>query len=202
MLGDELKNIWQNDLKEIQENKFRFAGLCICFVAASVLLLTDDGGGEEIVLNETPAPVAVETAKKVDSGTKIIAVKSSATSNADKNIKVVLGANSNDLLVGDPFKIPPKEKVKPPEIPTAITAPPVAQVPTLPPEKFILRGTAIFGNNKTALIQKIIGGDKKTSEEDLILGIGDRLKGKKIIDIATDSLVLEDGEILYLETQY
>lgn len=199
MFNEKLKNFWQNELKEIQENKFRFAGLCICFLAAAGLLLTDDEGGEEIILNETPAPV--ETTENVDASTKIIAVKSSATSDADKNIKIVIGANSDDLFVGDPFKVPPKEKVKPAEIPTAIIAPPVAQLPTLPTEKFILRGTAIIGNNKTALIQKIIGGDKKTTDENLILGIGDRLNGKKIIDIATDSVILEDGETLYLETQ-
>lgn len=204
MFNEKFKDFWQNDLKEIQENKFRFAGLCICFLAAAGLLLTDDEGGEEIILNETPAPAEVETAEtaeNVDAGTKIIAVKSSSTSDADKNIKIVLGANSDDLFVRDPFKIPPKEKVKSAEIPTAIIAPPVAQLPTLPTEKFILRGTAIIGNNKTALIQKVIGNDKKSADENLILGIGDRLNGKKIIDIATDSVILEDGETLYLETQ-
>ena len=197
MFNDKFKDFWQNDLKEIQENKFRFAGLCICLVLAIVLFLNDDSGGEEIILTENPAPV--ETTETVDTGAKIIAVQNSAAPNLNENIKVVLGANADDLFVHDPFKVPPKEKVKPVEIPTEIAPPPVAQIPTLPTEKFILRGVAIIGNDKSALVQKISGNNK--NEENLILGIGDIINGKKIVEIATDSVILEGGEILFLDIQ-
>jgi hypothetical protein len=72
MLSDELKNFWQNDLKEIRENKIRFAGLCISFIIAAGLLLTDDSGGEEIILTETPPSEVVETA---DTNKNIVTVK-------------------------------------------------------------------------------------------------------------------------------
>ena len=165
----QLKDFWQKELQEIQENKIRFAGLCICFIVLAGLFLADDGGGEEITLNETPTPEVIET--------------------ADTN---------KNLFISDPFKIPEKEKIEPPpELPPVIIAPPVAQVP-ISNEKFILRGTAIIGNNKTALIQKI-SEDKKSDAENLILGIGDNLNGKKILDIAADSVIFEDGETLHLE---
>ena len=189
------EKFWRDNLKEIQENKIRFAAVLICFVFAVILFLSDDSG-EEIILAENSAPV--EISENVDAGTKIIAVKNSATSNLGENVKVVIGANSEDLFVHDPFKIPPKEKVKTVEIPTETAPPPVAQIPTSN-EKFILRGTAIIGNNKSALVQKISGNDK--NEENLILEIGDTLNGKKIFDISTDSLILEDGETLYIDIQ-
>lgn len=189
------EKFWQDNLKEIQENKIRFAGICICFLVAVILFLNDDNGGEEIILAETPQ---IETAEKIDAGAKIITVQNSTVPNFNENIKVVLGANSEDLFVGDPFKFPPKEKVEPPpELPPVIVAPPVAQI-QISTERFILRGTAIIGNNKTALIQKISANDK--TEENLIFGIGDIINGKKIVEIATDSVILEDGETLYLET--
>ena len=190
------KKFCWDSLKEIQENKIRFAAVFICFVFAIILFFSDDGG-EEIVLTENPAPV--ETAENVDASAKIITVQNSAASTANKNIKVVLGANSDVLFVHNPFRVSPKEKIEsPPEIPPVITPPPVTQIPTSA-EKFILRGVAIIENNKSVLVQKF--SDDKNSEENLILEIGDTLKGKKIFDISTDSLILEDGEILYLETQ-
>ena len=188
------KDFWQKEIKEIQENKFRFAGLCICFVVAAVLFLSEDDGGEEIILSENPAPVE----ENLDADAKIITVQNSAAPVANKNIKVALGANSDELIIYDIFKVPPKEEVETvEEIPPVIVLPPVAQVDNLK-EKFVLRGTAIIGNNKTALIQKI-SEDKKSDAENLILGIGDNLNGKKILDIAADSVIFEDGETLHLE---
>ena len=193
MFDDELKKIWQNDLKEIRENKIRFAGLCISFIIAAGLLLTDDSGGEEIILTETPPSEVVETS---DTNKNIVTIKRAENSNVNENIKIVIGANSDDLFVGDPFKVPMKEKIeKPPELPPVIISPPVAQVKT----KFILRGIAIVGANKSAIVQKIIDNDKKAGEENLILGLGDNINGKKIVDIATDSVILEDGEILNID---
>lgn len=191
----QLKDFWQKELKELQENKIRFAGLCICFILAAGLFLADDSGGEEIILTDTPPPEVVETS---NTNKNIVTVKNSAVSTADKNIKIVLGANSDGLFISDPFKIPEKEKMEPPpELPPVIIAPPVAQVP-ISNEKFILRGTAILGENKSALIQKIFG-DKKSDTENLILNIGDTLNGKRIVEIGVDAVTLEDGETLYID---
>jgi len=192
----QLKDFWQKELKELQENKIRFAGLCICFVVAVGLFWADDSGGEEIILTDTPPPEVVETS---NTNKNIVTVKNSAVSTADKNIKIVLGANSDGLFISDPFKIPEKEKMEPPpELPPVIIAPPVAQVP-ISNEKFILRGTAILGENKSALIQKIFGDKKSADTENLILNIGDTLNGKRIVEIGVDAVILEDGETLYLD---
>ena len=205
-MSDKLKNFWQKDLNELKENPLRFGGLLICFIAAVILFFSDDGGGEHINIAENPAPVEnVETPATVANDTKVIAVKNVKNSSADKNITVVLGANSEILYVHDPFQVPQKEKIETPppaEIPTVdpVIIPPVAQeVPKLS-TKFILRGTAIVGYKKSALIQ-IISNDKKSDAENLILEIGDTLGGKKIIDISQDSLTFDDGEILFIDIQ-
>ena len=194
----QLKDFWQKELQEIQENKIRFAGLCICFIVLAGLFLADDGGGDEITLNETPTPEVIETA---NTNKNIVTVKNSAVPTADKNIKIVRGANSDGLFISDPFKIPEKEKIEPPpELPPVIIAPPVAQVP-ISNEKFILRGTAIIGANKSALVQKIFVDKKNSDAENLILNIGDSLNGKRVIDIGVDCLILDDGETLYIDIQ-
>lgn len=205
-MSDKFKNFWQKDLNELKENPLRFGGLLICFIALVILFFSDDGGGEQINTSKNPAPVeTVEKPATVANDTKIITVKNAKNSNADKNITVVLGANSENAVVHDPFKIPQKEKFDTPppaEIPTVQPAiiPPVAQEPPKLSEKFILRGTAIVGYNKSALIQ-IISNDKNSAAENLILEIGDTLGGKKIIDISQDFLTFDDGEILFIDIQ-
>lgn len=185
------EKFWQDNLKEIQENKLRFIAVFVSFVLAVGLFFSNDSGGDEIILEETPP---VEPAENLDD-TKIIAVHNAATSSANSNIKVVVGANSGDLYVHDPFQVPPKEIVEP--IPEVV--PPVEQV-AAPAEKFVLRGVAIIGQNKSALVQKI-SDENKNSAVDLILEIGDLLNGKKIVEIAPDSVILEGGEILFLDIQ-
>lgn len=203
-----LKDFWQSQLDEIKENKIRFAAVFTCFVIAVILFFTDENStGEEINLSENSAPIeTLAPAENLPADKKIITVKNASNSNADKNITAVIGANSDTLYVGDPFKVPLKPKVEPPppeipvEIPAVITPPPVAQVPAIPAEKFILRGTAIIGDKKSALIQKIINNEKNSDDENLILEIGDTLNGKKIIDINQDSLTFDDGSKIFIDT--
>lgn len=192
-----LKKFWQDNLTEIRENKFRFAAICFCFAVAMILLLTDDSGDEEIILNENPAPAEfVETAENLNANKKIIALNSPAISSGNQNIKIVSGANSDALFVHDPFKISIKEKIQPP---SEIILPPVEEIPPVSNEKFILRGTAIIGDDKSALVQKVSSG-KDSDAENLILGIGEDFNGKMIIEITPDFLILFDGTKIFVET--
>ena len=199
---DELKKFWQANLAEIQENKIRFAAILICLVLAVIASFSEDSGGEKVTVAENPAPV--ENVKPVDADKKVVPVK--FNSNADKNITEVLGADSNELYVFDPFKVPPKEKIEVetpplPAQPVIITPPPVvAQEPPKPAIKFLLRGTAIIGDKKSAILQKIVDEEKISDAENLIVEIGEILNGKKILEIAeearklkVDMLVLDDG---------
>ena len=192
MIPDVLKIFLKSELKEIHENKLRFAALIILLLAVVILSFNNTDSGEEIILT-APPPAETSNAEQ-----KIIPV-------ANTNITAVIGANSGDLYVYNPFKVEPKFELEPVEIPTPepeiiqlpdipILPPPVAQELPKSIEKFILRGTAIIGENKSALIQK----SANSSEENLILNIGDTLQGKIIIDIAQDSLTFNDGTKLFL----
>ena len=48
---------------------------------------------------------------------------------------------------------------------------------------------------------EIFYSDKNSDAENLILEIGDNFNGKKIVEIATDSVILENGEVLFLDIQ-
>lgn len=182
------EKFWQENLAEIRENKLRFAALVACFVVAVGFFLNDDDG-EEVVVAETP----IEIAERVETpDTKVIPV---GAQYENKNLKVVLGANPNDLYVVDPFEV--QEVVEMPEIPPVVIVPPVAQV-SAPAETFILRGTSIFGNKKSAIVQKI--SDKNSDDVTLILNVGEKLGGKIIVDIAQDFLILADGTKIFLDT--
>ncbi len=185
-MPDDLKIFWQQNLKEIRENKLRFSMLLIALALVLILALSNSESGEEISLTEPPQ---IETAEEFV-----------PVSNA--NVIVALGADSGDLLVQNPFKAEPEIEPPPAEI-----LPPIPEIPSQPEiiipqivaqdepksaEKFILRGTAIIGGTKSALIQK------NSSEDNLIVKIGDTLSGKIIIDIAQDSLTFDDGSTMIL----
>ena len=59
-----------------------------------------------------------------------------------------------------------------------------------------LKGTAISGDKKMAIIQKSY--DKNKSESHM-LKLGDEINGKKIIDIGRNFIIFDDGEYLYLQ---
>ena len=176
----------KNEIEELRQNKIRLIGLGICLIfAIGFALWNYFDTGEEIILNENPA-----TEGKKSSVQKVTSEK----------ITKVIGANSDILFVKNPFyveKIVEEQKIEPIKIEKKIIEPEkVEKIPEVE-EKFILLGTAITTEEKSALIQHKIN----SATENLFLTIGDEIGGKKIIDIAEDFLILEDGEKLYLILQ-
>ena len=115
-------------------------------------------------------------------------------------VKIVMGASPDALIVADPFAGQKKSEPPPPKPVQAVkTIPPIEiqpqptispqpEVQPKPREKIFLTGTAISGNVKTAMILR--------NKETLFLTIGDEIDGRKIVDIATDAVTFDDGEIL------
>ncbi len=199
-----MKDFLQSQLEEIRENKLRFGLLVICLIATIIYAFTDSfDSGEEINLD------APQKVSKVESPVKNISSTSEKVTVSSDKIKAVIGANADDVFIYDPFKNPAPAKVDEPvkvdevdakvektSLPNehVIVQPPVVEVPKPPEEKFILRGTAL-ADNKTALIEKISNG----KSEKLFLQIGEKINGKAIVDIAQDFIILDDGNILYVE---
>lgn len=107
----------------------------------------------------------------------------------------VLGADSNPLIVADPFagvqKPKPAPKVAAPNLPTIPN--PTQSLPTTsaPQESITLTGTALSGNSKMAMFLR--------GKETLFLTIGDEIGGRKISDITRDAVIFADGSIMTIK---
>ena len=187
-MPDELKNFLSRELDELKRNKIRAGALGVCFVVLVIFCLVEDDNSEEISLNNSP-PV-----------TKDLPVKPLPVTKNPEGVTIVLGADADALNVADPFageekpKPPPKQITPPPPIP--IQPPPNQPAPktqTQPREKILLTGTAVSGDNKTAMFLR--------GKDTIFLTIGDEIGGKKILDITTDCVTLEGGVRVYLQKE-
>ena len=192
-MPDELKKFLSRELDELKQNKIRTIALVVCLVVAVILWTVDDSsGGEEIVLDDAP-PV-----------TKDLPVKVLPVEKSPDGVTIVLGANADALLIADPFA--DEEKPQPPPTPQpSQPTPPTPPLPAIPSpvaiqpppqvkqprEQFILTGTAISGNNKTAMFLR--------GNETLFKTIGDELNGRRIVDITADFVTLDNNERIYLQ---
>ena len=198
-MDDLIKNFLEREREEIVQHKARFGAMIVCAVFAIVFFVSDFGEEEEIIstepvpVEETSEPVEVEkkSAPKVQKISEVQKVP-------EGNVTTVLGANSEFLFVKDPFNIAEVEEVaevaEVEENIPAQTFQPAPQNNSPPPtseEKFVLSGTAISDNQRTALVQHY--KDKKFAGT-IILQVGDTLKGKKVIAIEEDFVTLEGGE--------
>ena len=188
-----LKNILQHESEELKQNKIRAIAIGVCFIVVLIVWLTDNtSDGEEIILNEPITPVETPPA------TKDLPVKILPAEKSSDGVTLVLGANADELIIGDPFAA--KEKPKPPKIatppvPPIVIQPPPSQppAPTKPQEKIILTGTAISGDKKTAMFLR--------EKETVFLSIGDEIGGKKISDIKPDFVTFEDNARVFIQKE-
>lgn len=72
---------------------------------------------------------------------------------------------------------------------------PIIPETKVPEDDFILTGTVVSGNNKNALIRKVSPArDDKYHAEDIVVKVGDSIKGNQITDIADGKIILNNGE--------
>ena len=188
------QNFFQGEIKEIQEHKLRIVGFAVCLIL--VIIFSFDGNAEKIDVSETDEKILTEN---ISGDIKNVEVKEVYQSTPNEKIKIVQGANSDELSVRDPFESPPQKKSVPsmPEpaeqkifTPPAIVSAEKIFVPEQ--ESFVLIGTAISGKNKFALIKK------SGAKESLFFSVGDSLDGKKISDITDDFILFSNGEKLFI----
>lgn len=190
-MPEELKEILRRELDELKQNKIRVGILAGCVVILLIVSITDDGSdGEEIILDEPP-PL-----------TKDLPIKTLPVAKSPDGVKIVLGANADRLFIGDPFAV--EEKVAPEPPPTPEPTPPLPKIPPpsiiieppkpeLPKEQIILTGTAISGDNKTAMFLR--------GNETVFLTVGEEIGGRKISDITSDFVTFDDGERIYFQKE-
>lgn len=214
-----IREIFDSQLKEIAKNKARFTVIVVAFILAVSLKFVDVGESEEEVNLDEPPKTENTSARETNPPAKnnpnknIVPVKKASSSSAEKNITPVIGANVEEIFIHDPFAAPPQIQPKEIEIVEVTPAPPTPPPPTAiepppaqilnepekisePAERFVLRGMVASGENKLAILEKI--GDKNSSSESLILGVGDTIRGRRIIEIGEEFLAFDDGEKIYI----
>ena len=110
-------------------------------------------------------------------------------------VKIVLGATSDELFIGDPFqgkeKPPLPKKVELPTIPPPQSIQPQPPPKVEPKEKIFLTGTAVSGDNKIAMFLR--------GKENFFGTIGDEVGGRIISDITPDFVIFADGKRVYIQ---
>ena len=186
---------FRRDFDELKKDKVRVIATVVFLVILVAFKLTDDGPDvEEIDLDSPPLTKDLPVQKLP---AKVPAQKPESLD----GVKIVLGANSEPLYVGDPFAAPPKPKPAPKvEPPPKIELPPIPSPqiqlppqPSAPKEKIVLTGTAISATNKTAMFLR----DKKTE----FLTVGEEIGGRIISDITPEFVTFKDGTRLYLQKE-
>ena len=203
-MNDELKaklmEFLRRDLGELRKHKNRTIALAVCFFVLLIYAWEPDGSNvEEIDLSDTqPVTKDLPVQKLPD---KKISVQLPETIDG---VKIVMGANSDELFIADPFAVTEKPKPKPlPPPPPKVELPKIPppqpiQQPQTPPkvepkEKIILTGTAISGDNKIAMFLR----DKQTE----FLTVGDEIGGRIISDITPEFVTFADGKRVYLQKE-
>ena len=216
-MNQQFKTFLDQEFKEIKEHKNRFIAISTAFVI-SLGVLIFSGSDEAAPISEEEKPVRIEKATQNNKSDDKKKVESKF-----KNIKGLERAAAEVEIV-NPFKvdIAKEEKlveIKPVEVPKIPTPVPIItpKEKVEPPKSveseekvvLVLKGTAINGDNKMAIIQRSISTknnsqkSKSSSDnnksENLILKIGDEFEGRFIIEINKDFVIFDDGERLYVQ---
>ena len=208
-----LTEFYDRELNEILQNKLRFGFIVACLVAAITLFSFTDN---ETEVTEVSDNESLKVAAASNDKSKIN--KTSAKNTSDKptskvtNITGLERASEGGELI-NPFKsdlVKPTIETKSPK-PESI---PLPQIPNPASTKttenskkivLILKGTAISGDKKMAIIQRSIikSNEKKESEkpklESIMVKIGDKIDNNIIIDIGKNFIVFDDGRHLTLQ---
>jgi len=182
-MSDELKKFLTRELNELKQNKIRATALGVCFIIVVIFWASENfSNDEEIILNEP-------TTADAPPATKDLPVKILPMEKNPEGVTLVLGANADPLIIGDPFAGEEKPKPKPqPKI--VMSLPPIPLQPPLQPqpqpqEEIILTGTAVSGENKFAMFLR---GEKTEFRK-----IGEEIGGRRIVDINPDFVTFADG---------
>ena len=204
MIKQQLKEYYHRELKEIKEHKIRLGFISAILVISLLFFSFSDDKEEATATSEIKNDNTFEQA--VDETIN----KSENKSKFTKIAGLEAATESNGLI--NPFKVDlektkdsnSKIENKPDTMIPAFNPPP--QINTVKPvEKVVLtlKGVAISGDKKMAIIQRdsTTKNDSTNSNgktESLLLSLGDEIDGRRIMNIGKDFIVFDDGQKLYI----
>lgn len=211
-----LKEFYDREVNEIMQNKLRFGCIVSCLVAAVALFAFTDNETEvtEASDNEAPKVVAASNDKSTNNKTsdKISDKPVSKVTSITGLERASEGGELINPFKSDLVKQPIETKSSKPEsipLPKTPKPEPIKTVENSDKVVLTLKGTAISGDKKMAIIQRsVVGKDNsakstnskdKSKNESLLLNIGDEIDGRCIVAIDKDFIVFDDGYKLHLQ---
>ena len=207
-----LKEFYDREVNEIMQNKLRFGCIVSCLVVAVALFAFTDNETEvtEASDNEAPKVVAASNDKSTNNKTSD-KISDKPVSKVTSITGLERASEGGELI--NPFK---SDLVKPPietkspkleSIPLPQTSKPIPTKTVENSDKIILtlKGTAISGDKKMAIIQRSVvkSNKKKDTEnpklESMMVKIGDKIDNHTVIDIGKTFIVFDDGRHLTLQ---
>ena len=212
-----LKEFYDREVTEIMQNKLRFGFIIACLVASVALFAFTDNETEvtEAYDNGAPKVVTASNDKSTNDKTSDKNKSDKPTSKVTSITGLERASEGGELI--NPFKAdlvkPPIEtkSPKPESIPLPQTPKPIPTKTVENSDKvvLILKGTAISGDKKMAIIQRsVVGKDNstkstnpkdKSKNESLLLNIGDEIDGRRIVAIDKDFVIFDDGYKLHIQ---
>ena len=201
--SDRLKEFYYREINEIKQNKLRFGAIIATFVASVAMFFITDTETEVTAAadNVSPKIVAASNDDLPDDKHKSASKVTSITG---------LERASDSVELINPFKSdlpkPPVEKKS--TEPAAIPLPPSIPAPTKTVDAdsqvvLILKGTAISGDKKMAIIQRSTNTKDKSKEqihsESVMLNLGDTFDGRQVVSIGRNFIAFDDGQYLYVQ---
>ena len=204
-----LKDFYNREINEIMQNKLRFGLIATSLlISVAIFVFHDDESEVTAATDREETPKIVAAAKSTNDD-----AKSNETSTKVTEI-VGLARASEGIELINPFKsdlIKPPVETKAPEpvkaqIPLPMKTPPIKTIETDEQVILTLKGTAISGDKKMAIIQRSIvnksnsknSKDNKKSES-YLLNIGDEIDGRRLIAIDKDFVIFDDDSKLHLQ---
>ena len=231
ILNQQLKKFLDREISEIKEHKNRLIVLAAASViAAGVFILNGTDEEKAAGVSEKEKPISVEKASKnrteKKSEPKFTSIKGLEKAAAEVDVinpfKVDIAKSQESV----DKKAESKSDIKPAEVNPVPAISVVTPVNTKesnksiePKEKvvLILKGTAISGDKKMAIIQRNNNNSSKSKPsnnendkanktdkskvENFILNVGDKIDDRQIINIDKNSVTFDDGQKLYLQEE-
>ena len=207
-----LKEFYDREINEIMHNKLRFGCIVATFVSAIALFAFTDTETEVTEASDNESPKVATASNDKSNSDKTSDKSSDKPASKVTNITGLERASEGGELI-NPFK---SDLVKPP-IETKSPKPesiPIPQMPKSAPIKttdisdkvvLTLKGTAISGDKKMAIIQRCVIKSKGTKDsenpklESIMVKIGDKIDNHIVVDIGKNFIVFDDGRHLSLQ---
>ena len=185
-MSNRMRIFYEHEINEISQHKFRLVLIIVLLIILLVIFILTDSNDEskEKLFNEDVKKSQIKTQMKESKVSE----------------QIIYEIDDTEVQLTNPFQVdviqtmPESEKKSDKVIFTPPNPPVLPQPQSVKTNNniLILKGTAISGDKKFAIIQ--FDKDKSTTK---MLTIGDTINDKKVVDIGKNFIIFDNGEQLF-----